>query len=223
MAERQVKRWVTVNGHHVPIYEDSDDWMSSDMKARYSMFIDKPELYSRLDSDEKTWVEALRAERQEKEQTQKELQIKANAEEAKRLNEQDKEQKIKPWSKGEDKRTKEMSKFVMDHLKAGEDFGEFYEENVIEEYEPTVLKYEGYKDDEISVSKMNLIYTQNYDENEMRVKRGKAVTGSTYYVVQTDNGSIDETNFAYKTKADADHAKELYIQELNKYRKRTGN
>jgi len=224
MAERKIKRWVTVNGTHVPIYEDeSGEWMDFATRQRYSRYIDDHSFDDKLDSDEKTWVAALRAERDEAEQKKKEAQIQANAVEAKRLNERDKEEVLKPWSKAEDQRSKEVSKYVYDKVfKTGDSPQEFYEENVVEELYKEPLKFEGYRDDEISISKMNLVYTQNWDENDMRVKQGKAVAGSTYYVVQTDDGAIDENNFAYKTKADAEHAMKIYIKELTEYRAKQG-
>ena len=227
--ERKVKRWITVNGAHVPIYEDTDEWMPSDMKVRYSRYIDDRSFDWALDSDEKTWVEALRAERDEQlaaEQNKKNAQIQANAEQAKKLNaedkEKDKEKVLKPWSKAEDQRSKEMSKYVTSKTRVTREFQEFYEENFVEDIYKEPLNFEGFKDDEISMSKMNLVYAQNYDENDNRVKRGKPVTGSTYYVVQTEDGAIDENNFAYKTKADAEHAMKLYIKELTEYRARSG-
>lgn len=120
---------------------------------------------------------------------------------------------LKEWSAAEEKRATEMSKYVSDKIRTGE-FQEFYEENPVEELSKIELPGEGvFNDDEISITKMNLVYAQNWDENDRRVKQGKAVTGSTYYVVQTDNGSIDENHFAYKTKADAEHAMNLYVDE----------
>lgn len=224
--ERKVKRWITVNGKHVPIYEDMDDWMSSDMKARYSRYIDDRSFDWALDSDEMTWVAALRAERDERldaEQKKKDSQIQANAEQAKKLNEQDKEEGIKPWSKAEAQRSKEVTKYITSKTRVTKEYQEFYEENFVEDIYKEPLNFEGFHDDEISISKMNLVYAQNWDENDNRVKQGKAVTGSTYYVVQTEDGAIDETNFAYKTKADAEHAMKIYIKELTEQRNKWGH
>lgn len=126
---------------------------------------------------------------------------------------------IKEWSAAEEKRSNEMSKFVSDKISRTGDFQEFYEENVVEEI--TRIEIPGdsnYKDNEISITKMNLVYAQNWDENDRRVKKGKAITGSTYYVVQDDNGSIDEAQFAYKTKADAEHAMRLYLDREKQWR-----
>lgn len=121
---------------------------------------------------------------------------------------------LKEWSTSEEKRTADMSKYVSDKIRTGEEFQEFYEENVVEELSKIELPGNGvFKDDEISVTKMNLVYAQNWDENDRRVKQGKAVTGSTYYVVQTEDGAIDENHFAYKTRADAEHAMKLYVDE----------
>ena len=120
---------------------------------------------------------------------------------------------IKEWSQAEQKRTAEMSRFVIEKTFETGDYNEFYEENTVEELEKAVIPASDRPAEEVSITKMNLVYTQSRDEEGRRVKQGKAVTGSTYYLVQTDNGSINETNFAYKTKADAQHAMRLYIDE----------
>lgn len=211
MAEKEPLYWITVNGAHVPIYEHTSKWMPADMKERYSRYIDDHSFDYALDSDEKTWVEVLRREREEE---RKGNQINAAAEEAKRLNEREKEKDnaIKPWSKAEEKRSQEMSKWVNDKLRTGS-FGEFYEETFVEDIVTKKLPAsKRFKEDTLTLSKMNITYVQNWDENDRRVKQGKPVTGSTYYVVQTDDGSIDESCFAYKTKTDALHAMELYYR-----------
>lgn len=217
MAEKEPLYWITVNGAHVPIYEHTSKWMPADMKERYSRYIDDHSFDYALDSDEKTWVEVLRREREEE---RKGNQINAAAEEAKRLNEREKEKDnaIKPWSKAEEKRSQEMSKWVNDKLRTGS-FGEFYEETFVEDIVTKKLPAsKRFKEDTLTLSKMNITYAQNWDENDRRVKQGKPVTGSTYYVVQTDDGSIDESCFAYKTKTDALHAMELYYRDEMKRR-----
>lgn len=125
---------------------------------------------------------------------------------------------LKDWTDKEEQRTREMSRFVIDKTFEGS-YQEFYEENTVEDLETITIPGDAnFKEQEITLSKMNLVYAQNWDENDMRVKQGKAVTGSTYYLVQTGDGSIDETNFAYKTKADAEHAMKLYIDREKQYR-----
>ena len=222
MAEKEPIAWITVNGAHVPIYDTS--WMSFEQRQHYSRFIDDHSWDDRLDSDEKIWVAALRKERELQEaENKKNSQIEANKKEADRLNNRDKKEELKPWSKAEQKRTEEMSKYVNAKLRAGMDsgaeFGEFYEETSVEEIASRELPAGNrYREDEVKVTKMVMTYAQNWDENERRVKKGKPVTGSTYYVVQDDNGAIDESNFAYKTKADALHAMELYYRDEIKRR-----
>lgn len=199
MTDRKVKKWVTINGNHIPIYEDALDSTDLDegVRERYSKFVDDTSHDEQLDSDEKAWVEALRKEKYGKE--------------------------IKPWSEAEQKRSSEMSRYVVDKVYRTGDDEEFYEENFVEDIDSVVIKAPGYKDEEVTLSKMNLVYAQNYDEEDRRVKKGKAVTGSTYYVVQTDDGAIDENCFAYKTKADAVHAMELYVKETTDWRNKKGN
>ena len=124
---------------------------------------------------------------------------------------------IKDWTDKEEQRGIEMSRYVSDKINEG-GFYEFYEENTLETIETFPIDGQGVlRNDEVTIDKMNLIYAQNWDENDRRVKKGKAVTGSTYYVVQADNGSIDEEHFAYKTKADAIHAAQLYVDRQKQY------
>lgn len=126
---------------------------------------------------------------------------------------------IKEWSAAEEKRTNEVSKYVFEKVFRTGDYQEFYEENIVEEIARVEIPGDViYKDDEISITKMNLIYAQNWDENDHRVKRGKPLTGSTYYTVQTEDGAIDENQFAYKTKADAEHAMRLYLDRERQWR-----
>lgn len=198
---KEIKRWITVNGAHVPIYEGDDDWIDFATRQRYSRYIDDHSFDDKLDSDEKTWVEALR---QEKYGGQKSTE----------------NESVKPWSKAEEKRTSETSKFIFNKINEGEEWQEYYEENFVEEIAKHTISIPGYKDEEVTLQKMNLTYVQNWDEEGNRVKKGKALTGSTYYVVYGEDGSIDETNFAYKTKADAEHAMQLYIQEITEYRRK---
>lgn len=124
---------------------------------------------------------------------------------------------IKEWSAKEEQRTKDISKYVSDKIFEG-GWHEYYEENNVETLDTYVIDGDGQlKDEEITLEKMNLVYTQNWDENEKRVKQGKAVTGSTYYSVYGEDGDINESLFAYKTKADAEHAMKLYIDERKQY------
>lgn len=124
---------------------------------------------------------------------------------------------LKEWSDAEEKRSAEMSQWVNDKIRTG-GFSEFYEESVVEDVASETIKVPGWGEEEVTVSKMNITYVQNWDENDKRVKQGKAVTGSTYYIVQDENGAINENHFAYKTKADAIHAMKLYADEMKQYR-----
>lgn len=217
MAEkREPKAWITVNGKHVPIFDEN--WIAPEVRTRYSRFINDKSYDKHLDSDELTWVETMRKE----EELKKNQQIQQNEQEAQHKNEEEKQEKLKPWSEAEARRSKEMSKYVNDKLRAGDGgFGEYYEENHLEDLASYTFKRDvANVEDTVTVSKMNMIYAQNWDENDRRVKQGKAVTGSTYYVVQNMDGSIDETHFAYKKKEDAIHAMKLWIKEEEQRRKK---
>ena len=130
---------------------------------------------------------------------------------------------IKPWSAAEEKRSREISAYVNKMIHIG-GFEEFYEQNEVEEiYRQDISEYHipGLIPDEIVISKMNLIYAGYWDEDDNRVKKGKPVTGSIHYMVQTEHdGAIDEDRPAYKTKADALHAMELYLDDLRQYKEK---
>ena len=215
--ERQVKRWITVNGKHVPIYEDTDDWMDSAMKARYSRYINDRSFDKHLDSDEMTWVEALRAEQLEKQQSQKERQIEQNKQQADILN--NRADNLKPWSKSEQRRTEETSKMIDKYLRINEDNGyEIYEQDSEEVYnlELPMSEY-GLRDGlPVWIYKEWFKYAQSRDENYNRVTKGKKVTGTTSYGVSIDGDILDENVLGYKTYADAKHALDLYLDALKK-------
>lgn len=124
---------------------------------------------------------------------------------------------LKDWSAAEEKRNADTTKKIYTLLDKG-GWNEFYEENLVENVETFTISAEGYKDEEVTVDKMNVVYAQNWDENDKRVKQGKAVTGTTYYTVQDEDGAVNEEHFAYKTKEDALHAAKLYVDRTQKYR-----
>lgn len=130
----------------------------------------------------------------------------------------EKDPEIKDWSKAEEKRSEETSQMIDKYHRAGGEWDEYYEENFVEEIE-TITYYDEWRgrEHEISISKMNFTYVHNWDENDNRVKRGKAVTGSTFYSVGEDGDSIDDSVLGYKTLADARHAVELYMDREKKH------
>lgn len=128
-----------------------------------------------------------------------------------------KDPELKDWSTAEEKRNTDTTKKIYSLLNEGS-WNEFYEENYVENVETFTISAEGWRDEEVTVDKMNVVYAQNWDENDKRVKQGKAVTGTTYYTVQGDDGAVNEENFAYKTKEDAIHAAKLYVDRQKKYR-----
>ena len=36
--DKEVKRWITINGRHVPIYEEYKEWTDADAKREYSKY-----------------------------------------------------------------------------------------------------------------------------------------------------------------------------------------
>lgn len=131
---------------------------------------------------------------------------------------------LKEWSKAEQKRTEETSRMVNDYLWAGGEWSEYYDtegEQVFSQ-ELSAAEY-GYRDGiEATITKEHFVYKQNWDENDNRVKRGKTVTGSTFYTVGIDGEVLDENVAGYKTLADAKHALALeldYVKQREAYYK----
>lgn len=124
---------------------------------------------------------------------------------------------IKPWSASEEKRSRAISDKINSMLFAGDEFEEFYETDGDDNPVATFnLSIPGRADTEISIYREYLVYAQNWDENDIRVKQGKRVPGTTYFSV-ADNGDVIDENFVgYATKEDAIHAAEIYMDELRR-------
>ena len=204
MAERrEPKAWITVNGKHVPIFDEN--WIPQDVRDTYSRFVDDRSMDKHLDSDELTWVEALR----------KEKQIKQNEQEADGLNRKEKQPTVKPWSKAEEKRSQDISKLIDEKLRTG-GWGEYYETDGGETVEEFDFEIPGGRTTEIRIGKNTIVYAGNFDENDHRVKKGKSVKGTTHYTVSDDGETIDDSYMGYKTLADARHAAKLYMERAKK-------
>lgn len=122
----------------------------------------------------------------------------------------------RPWSPAEDKRTKEHSRKLYDLVNT-DGWGEIYEENGIDEVESyNVVSNWGPnkgRQGQVTIYKNNIVYAGNYDENDRRVKQGKAIPGTTYYDVAHDGDMIDENIMGYATLNDARHAAMIYIKD----------
>ena len=166
-------------------YIQSSD-IDPEVRKQYSKYIDDRSHDDQLDSDEKVWVEELRKE---------------NA-------------SIKPWSAAERKRSKELTQFLHSKLYCTDEWQEFYKEQVvIPDIETAEIAKPNQKPERITISKCRLLYVQNWDENDNRVRKGSGVPDSTFYIVETEDGPVDEDCWAYKTLGDARHAMNLYIAE----------
>ena len=120
----------------------------------------------------------------------------------------------KPFSAAEQKRTDAINDKLKNYLFIDGEYGEVYEEEGIDEVE----KYEVYnpwkkRDTELTIYKNHLVYATNYDENDRRVKQGKAIPGTIYYDVAEDGDVIDENLIGYATLDDARHAAMIYMKE----------
>lgn len=120
---------------------------------------------------------------------------------------------IKPWSASEEKRTQETSRMVIDYEYAGDgEWREYYDTDYEEVFAQTLGDEYGTRSNvEAIITKEWFYYNRNWDENENRVKKGKRVTGSTFYSVAIDGNILDENVAGYKTLADAKHALELEL------------
>ncbi len=125
---------------------------------------------------------------------------------------------IKEWSKAEEKRTRETSEYINKMHRAGDGWDEIYEENFVENIE-TFTYYDAWRgvEHEVTIAKSNFTYVHSWDENDNPVKRGKAVTGSTFYTVDEDGDYISDDALGYKTLADARHAARLFMDREKQF------
>ena len=119
---------------------------------------------------------------------------------------------IKAWSAAEEKRTQETSQMVSRYENAGGEWYEYYDSDMEEVFTDEIGEEYGVREGtEIAIYKEWFIYNKNWDENDRRVKKGKRVTGSTFYSVGINGDILDENVSGYKTLADAKHALELEL------------
>ena len=122
---------------------------------------------------------------------------------------------LKEWSAAEEKRTQETSRMVDGYWNAGGEWGTFYDTDGEQVYSAEVGEEYGMREGtELLITKEHFVYALNYDENDRRVKKGKKVTGSTFYTVSIDGQTLDENVAGYKTLADAKHALNLELDWL---------
>ena len=69
---------------------------------------------------------------------------------------------------------------------------------------------------ECAVFREQVIYAQNWDESDNRVKQGSAVPGTVYYTVSINGEILDENIIGYKTYNDAKHALDLELARMKK-------
>lgn len=119
---------------------------------------------------------------------------------------------IKAWSAAEEKRTQETSQMVIRYEYAGGEWREYYDTDGEEVFTDEIGKEYGVREGtEIVIYKEWFTYNKNWDENDRRVKKGKRVTGSTFYSVAIYGDILDDNVAGYKTLADAKHALELEL------------
>lgn len=124
--------------------------------------------------------------------------------------------KVKPWSVSEANRAEKISSIVVDYLNRGPEWGYYYDVDGQEVYSVPLGDY-GYREDkEANISRMYVVYAQNYDENDRRVKKGSQVPGTVHYSVGLDGEILDENVIGYKTFEDAKHALEIELDRLKK-------
>lgn len=115
---------------------------------------------------------------------------------------------VKPLSKAELERCNKAKAIVMKCYESEtEDYYEEEGDEVYSEPDPT--------DPNViwTIDKGWLVYTDSWDENERKVKRGGKVPGSTFYSVTCDGDVWDERNIAQLTLADAQHFLKICQQD----------
>lgn len=120
--------------------------------------------------------------------------------------------KLKPWSFTEQKRAEQVSEKIYPYLNS-----EFYDTTYREMYSTEIGADYGVREGtECVVFREQVIYAQNWDESDNRVKKGAAVPGTVYYTVSINGEILDENIIGYKTYEDAKHALDLELARMKK-------
>ena len=122
--------------------------------------------------------------------------------------------KLKPWSTAEKKRAEEISKIVADYIN---DYPEYYETVAEEVYSKELGPEYGVRDGvDATIYREQVVYSQNWDEHDNRVKKGARIPGTVYYGVGIYGEILDENVIGYKTFDDAKHALDLELARMKK-------
>ena len=120
--------------------------------------------------------------------------------------------KLKPWSSIEQKRAEQVSEKIYPYLNS-----EFYDTTYREMYSTEIGEDYGVREGtECVVFREQVIYAQNWDESDNRVKKGASVPGTVYYTVSINGEILDENIIGYKTYEDAKHALDLELARMKK-------
>ena len=121
--------------------------------------------------------------------------------------------KLKPWSSSEQRRAEEISNLVWPYLRNDQ----FYETTYTVVYQAEIGEEYGVREGtEVVIAREQVVYAQNWDENDNRVKKGKAIPGTVHYTVGIYGEILDENLIGYKTFEDAKHALDLELDRMKK-------
>ena len=121
--------------------------------------------------------------------------------------------KLKPWSTAEQKRAEEVSSRVYEYLSKPE----FYDTTYDTVYETEIGSDYGVREGtEAKIYREQVVYAQNWDENDSRVKKGKAIPRTVHYTVGINGEILDENLVGYMTYDDAKHALDLELARMKK-------
>ena len=121
---------------------------------------------------------------------------------------------IKEWSRIDQHNNKKAADWLEEKLFAGGDYNAIYEQKNMAEVEKFTIPASLDKPESIvTVSKVQLVYTSNRDENGNKVTKGKAAPNTIHYAVDADLDYITDDAAAFPTLKDAVHAAKLYVDK----------
>ena len=120
--------------------------------------------------------------------------------------------KLKPWSAAEQLRAQQISEKVYPYL-----VSQFYDTTFSEVYTDEIGEEYGVREGtEVEILREQVIYAQNWDESDNRVKKGAVIPGTVHYTVGINGEVLDENLIGYKTFDDAKHALDLELDRMKK-------
>lgn len=119
---------------------------------------------------------------------------------------------LKPWSAAEQLRAEKISAKVYPYL-----ISDYYDTTLSTVYEDEIGAEYGVREGtEVEILREQVVYAQNWDENDNRVKKGATIPGTVHYTVGINGEVLNENLIGYMTYNDAKHALDLELDRMKK-------